>query len=116
MALHDLFCGFLWARRSCGFVIPWDHRLVVPWESRFGSHGHTVVFQLLDSGEKPMAMENSDTVMPTCRSPGMLEMADTAEAGTDVPSRGMNEHVAEGYMVAHMSVKLARRKVAGVLA
>ena len=63
-----------------------------------------------------MAMENSDTVMPTCRSPGMLEMADTAEAGTDVPSRGMNEHVAEGYVVAHLSVKLARRKVAGVLA
>ena len=31
-----------------------------------------------------MAMENSDTVMPTSRNPGRLDMADTAETGTDV--------------------------------
>ena len=29
---------------------------MVPWECRFASHGHAVVFQRLDSGEKPMAM------------------------------------------------------------
>ena len=34
-----------------------------------------------------MAMNNSDTVMPTCRNPSRLDMADTAEAGTDVSSR-----------------------------
>ena len=42
---------------------------MVPWECSFASHGHAVVFQLLDSGENPMAMKNSDTVMPTCRNP-----------------------------------------------
>ena len=63
-----------------------------------------------------MAMENSDTVMPTYRNPGRMDMADTAEAGTDVPSRGLKRKVAEGYVVAHMSAELARRKVAGVLA
>ena len=36
-----------------------------------------------------MAMKNSDTVLPTCRNPGTLDMADTAEAGTDVSSRGL---------------------------
>ena len=60
-----------------------------------------------------MAMENSDTVMPTYRNSSKLDMA---EAGTDVPTRGLNGHVAEGYVVAHMSAELARRKVAGVLA
>ena len=29
---------------------------MVPWEFMFTSHGHAVVFQLLDIGEKPMAM------------------------------------------------------------
>ena len=116
LALHDPFCGFLWARRSCGLVISWDHGLGVPWECGFSYHGHAVVLKLLDSGEKPMATENSDTVMPTCRNPGRLDMADTAEAGTEVPSRGLNGHVADGYVVAHMSAELARRKVAGVLA
>ena len=90
--------------------------LVVSWECRFASHGHAIVFQLLDSGEKPMAMENSDTVMPTCRNPGRLDMVNTAEAGADVPSRGLNGQVAEGYVVTHMSAEMARRKVAGVLA
>ena len=107
----DPFCGFLWVRRSSGLVILWDHGLVVPWE--FAYHGHAVVFHFLDSAEKPMAMENSDTVMPTCRNRGRLDMADTAEAGTDVPSRGLNGHVAEGYVVAHMSAKLARLKGLG---
>ena len=77
---------------------------MVPWECRFASHGHAVVFQLLDSGEKPMDMENSDKVTPTFRNPGRLDMADTAEAGTDVPSTRLNGHVAQGYVVAHMSV------------
>ena len=113
LALHDPFCGFLWARRSCDFVILWDHGLGVPWECRFGSLGHAVVFQLLDSGEKPMAMDHSDTVMPTCRNPGRLDMADTAETGLDVASRGLNGHVAEGYVDAHMSAELAGQKVAG---
>ena len=63
-----------------------------------------------------MAMESSVTVTPTCRNPGRLDMADTAEAGTEVPSRGLNGKVGEGYVVAHMSTELARRKVAGVLA
>ena len=63
-----------------------------------------------------MAMENLATVMPTCRNPGRLDMADTAEAGTDVPSKGLNEHVSEEYVVAYISAELARRKVAGVLA
>ena len=43
-------------------------------------------------------------------------MADTAETGLDVASRGLNGHVAEGYVDAHMSAELARQKVAGVLA
>ena len=116
MALHGSFCGFLWARRSCGLVILWDHGLGVPWEYRFAFHGQAVVFQLLGSGEKPIAMENSGSVTPTCRNRARLDMADTAEAGTDVPSRGLNGHVAEGYVVAHMSAELARQKVAGVLA
>ena len=89
---------------------------MVPWECRFASHGHAVVFQLLDSKEMPMDMENSDTVMPTCSNPRRLDMADTAEAGTDVLSRCLKGHVAERYVVAHMSAELARRKVAGVLA
>ena len=88
----------------------------VPWECRFASHGLAVVFQFQDSGEKPMVMENSDTVMLTCWNLGRLDMADTAETGTDVPSRGLNGHVAEGYVVAHISAELARRKVAGVVA
>ena len=58
---------------------------MVPWECRFASHDHAVFFQLLDSGENPVTMDNSDRVMPTCRNPGRLDMADTAEAGTDVP-------------------------------
>ena len=58
--MYDPFCGFRWARRSCGLVILWDQGLGVPWECRLASHGHAVVFQLLDSGEKPMIMENSD--------------------------------------------------------
>ena len=113
LALHDPFCGFLWARCSCGLVILWDHGLVVPWECRFASHGHAVVFQFLVSGEMPMAMENSYTVIPTCRNPGSLDMSDTAEAGTDVPWRGLMGHGAEGYVVAHLSAELARQKVAG---
>ena len=40
-------------------------------------------------------------------------MANTADAGTDIPSRGLNEHFAEGYVVALLS---AEWKVAGVLA
>ena len=63
-----------------------------------------------------MAMENSDTVLPTCRNLGRLDMVDTAEAVTDEPLRGLNGHVAEGYVVAHISAELARRKVEGVLA
>ena len=59
----------------------------------------------------PMAMENLVTVMPIYRNPGRPDMADTPEAGTDVQSRCLNGHVAEGYVVAHMSVELARRKV-----
>ena len=96
---------------SCNFL---GHRLVVPWECRFASHGHAVFFLLLDSGEKPMAMENSDTAMPTSRKPGRLDIVDAAEAGTDVPSRGLKGHVSDGYVVAHMSAELARQKVAGV--
>ena len=53
--------------------------------------------------------------MPTCRNPGRLDMVNTAEAGTDVPSRGLNGHVAEGYVIAHMSAELARQKASGVL-
>ena len=44
-------------------------------------------------------------------------MADTAEASADVPSRGLNGHVAEEYMVAHMSAeghKGARKGITGV--
>ena len=63
-----------------------------------------------------MAMENSDTVMPTSRNPGRLDLADTAEAGTDVPSRGLDGYVAEGYVVAYMSAELAKQKDAGLLA
>ena len=37
-----------------------------------------------------MAMENSDTVMPTYRNPGRLAMADNTEAGTDVLWRDPN--------------------------
>ena len=40
-------------------------------------------------------------------------MVETAEAGSDIPSRGLNGHVAEGYVVAHMSAEWAKRKVAG---
>ena len=61
-------------------------------------------------------MENSYTVIPTCRNPGRLDMSDTAEAGTDVPSRGLMGHGAEGYVVAHLSAELAKQKVAGFLA
>ena len=63
-----------------------------------------------------MAMDNSDKVMPIYSNPGRLDMADTADACTDVPSRGLNEHVAERYVVALMSAELAKRKVVGVLA
>ena len=52
------------------------------------------VFQIIDSGEKPMTVENSDTVMPTYRNPGRMDMADTAETGTDLLWRGLNGHVA----------------------
>ena len=38
----------------------------------------------------------------------MAEMADTAEVCTDAPSRGMNVHVSEGYVVAHMSAESER--------
>ena len=44
-------------------------------------------------------------------------MADTAEASADEPSRGLNGHVAEEYMVAHMSAegrKGARKGITGV--
>ena len=43
-------------------------------------------------------------------------MADTGETGTDKQPRGLNGHVSEGYVVVHMSAKLARRKVAGGVA
>ena len=76
---------------------------MVLWECRFASHGHAVVFLFLDSGETPMAREISDTVMSAYRNPDRLDKADTAKAGTDVPSRGLNDYVAEGYVVAHMS-------------
>ena len=99
---------FLSARHSCG--------LLVPCECGFASHGHAVVFLFHDSEETKIAIDKSDTVMLTNRNLGRLDMADTAEAGTDVPSRGLNGKFAEGYMVGHMSAKMARRKVAGVLA
>ena len=51
--------------------------------------------------------------MSTCRNLGTLDMADTGETGTDKPPRGVNGYVSQGYVVAHMSEKLARRKVAG---
>ena len=63
-----------------------------------------------------MATENKDTAMPTNKNPSRLEMAYTAEDATDVPSKGLIGHVAEGYVVAHMSAELARQKVAGMLA
>ena len=63
-----------------------------------------------------MAMKNSDLMMPTYRNPGRLVVAETAEAGTDVSMRGLNGHVAEGYVVAYVSMEVARRKVAGVIA
>ena len=62
-----------------------------------------------------MAMQNSDRVMPTHRNPCRLDIADTAETGVDVQSRGLNGNVAEGYVAAHRSAELARRKVARVL-
>ena len=64
---------------------------MVPLE--YDSHGHAAVFQFLDSEETPMAIEKSDTVMPTYRNPVRLDIADTAEAGTDVLSRGLNGRV-----------------------
>ena len=100
----------------CGLVTLWDYGIGVSWECRFASHGHAVVIQLLDRGEEPMAIENSDTVMPKCRNPSRLDMADTAEAGTGVPSRGLTGHVAERYVVAHVSAELVRQWVARVLA
>ena len=60
-----------------------------------------------------MVMENSYTVIPTYKNPGRPDMADTAEGGTDESSRALNGHVAEGYVVAHMSVELAMRNVSG---
>ena len=56
-----------------------------------------------------------DAVMPT-KKLGRLDMTDTVEAGADVHSRGLNGHVAEGYVVAHMSAEFGRRKIAGLLA
>ena len=55
-------------------------------------------------------------VMPTYRNPGRLDMAGTAEAGTEVLQRGLNGLVTEAYVVAHLSAELARRTVSGVLA
>ena len=115
LALHDLFCDFLWACRSCGLVVPWDHRPDVPWECRFASHGHRVVFHFLDSGEKPMAMKNSDTVLPTCRNPGTLDMADTTDAGTDVPSRGL-KRLCSGVSGCPYVGRIGEAKGRGVLA
>ena len=68
-------------------MISRDHRLVAPWDFRYASHDHAVVFQFLDSEETPMTMESSDTMMPIYRIPGRLDMVDTAKAGTDVSSR-----------------------------
>ena len=65
-----------------------------------------------------MAMDNSDTAMPTYSNPGRLDMADTADAGTDVTSRGLNEHIAEGYVVEIGEAKSrggARKGVTGVV-
>ena len=84
LALYDPFCGFMWARCTCGLVVPWDHRLVVPWEREFAPHSNAVIFQFLF---QTMIMESSDTVMPTYRNPGRLDMADTTEDGTDVAYR-----------------------------
>ena len=72
------------ARHSCGLVVPWDHRLVVPCESGFASHGHAVIFPFLE--ETKIAIDKSDKLMLTYRNLGRLDMADIAEAGTDVPS------------------------------
>ena len=80
---------------------------MVPWECRLTSHGHAVVFQFLDKGETPKAMESSELVPPYWN-PGRLDMVDTVEAGTDVPSRGLKGRVAEGYVVAPISAELAR--------
>ena len=44
-----------------------------PWECRFAFHGHVVVFQHLDSGEKQMAMENSEMLEGTANADGELE-------------------------------------------
>ena len=104
LTMIDLFCGFVSARRFCG--------LVVPWECRFACHAHAVVFQFLGGGERPMAMEKSDTVLPTYENPGRMDMADTAEAGTEETLRGLNRKDVEGYVVADMSAELVRRKVA----
>ena len=54
--------------------------------------------------------------MTTCRNPGRPDLADTTEAGTNVPPRGLNGHVAEGYVAAHLWAEMARQKVARVLA
>ena len=82
-----------------------------PWECRLTSHSHALFFHSLDSGEKTMAMENLDTLMPTCRNPGRLDVTDTAEAGTDVPSRDLNGHVTEGYVVAQMPAEWSSQRV-----
>ena len=77
-----------WDCRFCGLVVPWAHRFRVPWDRGFASHVQVVVFQFPDNEKTPMAMEKkSDTVMPTYRNPGSLNIAGSAEAGTDVPTQ-----------------------------
>ena len=82
-------------------MIPWAHRFVVLWGCGF-SHGHAVVFLFPDNEATLMAIEISDTVMMTYRSLGSLYLASSDEVGTAVPSRGLNGHVVEGYVVAHI--------------
>ena len=113
LAVYDLFCGFLSACRF--FLVSW-----FPGSVRFACYAHAVVFQFLGSGERPMAMEKSDTVMPTYENPGRMDMADTAEADTEETSRGLIRKVAEGYVVADMGYVVAggigEAKGRGVLA
>ena len=68
-------------------MFSWDHRLVAPWECGFASHDHAVVFQILDSEETPMAMRVRIRWCRYKKNSGRLDMADAAEAGTDVSSR-----------------------------
>ena len=83
---------------SCGLVVP-----SVSWFR--GSVGPPLIFMcfffhFLNSEETPMAMEKSDTVMTTYWTLIRLDMSNPAEDGTHIPSRGLNGHVAEGYVVA----------------